>query len=285
MQTSQLIDMLNRDLADEHAATLRYLVHSYFEGEDNEFGAPLLSRAREEMWHMHWLGMIIGNLGGEPELVPAEYPYDSSNRGSILKSYIEYEENLVPHYNKEAEKVDDPHIKRVLEREAWESSNHAQKFRRMLDKMSTEEAKALPDAETELPQEFLNTLQKEVAGKYTQILAHIRDSWVFQKQGTMGWRLMDQAMEMMKQLAHFTEDVAENGVYPQLEVQGIERKNDPKDALSNKEATLQNGLDRHGELQEQDETKKHKGFLLNLDLTIRQEAFQLAELQNMRRNM
>lgn len=51
--------MLNRDLADEHAAIIRYLIHSYLEGEDSPLGAGLLSRAREEMWHMHWLGMII----------------------------------------------------------------------------------------------------------------------------------------------------------------------------------------------------------------------------------
>ena len=284
MQTNQLIDMLNRDLADEHAATLRYLVHSYFEGEDNEFGAPILSRAREEMWHMHWLGMVIGKLGGEPELVPAKYPFDPSNRGSILQSYIDYEENLVPHYNKEAEQVDDSHIKRVLEREAWESGIHAQKFRKMLDKLSTEDAKTLPGAEAELPEEFLNTLQQEVAAKYSNMLTHIRDSWVFQKQGISGWKLMDQAMEMMKQLAHFTEDVAENGLYPQLEVEEVERQTDLTAALSNKEETLKQSLARHEALQKQDETQKHKGFLLNLDLTIRQEANQIAELQDMRKN-
>ena len=59
--------MLNRDLADEHAAIIRYLVHAWMEGEDTPIGASLLSRSREEMWHIHWLGMIIGQLGGEPD--------------------------------------------------------------------------------------------------------------------------------------------------------------------------------------------------------------------------
>jgi bacterioferritin len=34
MDKQELIDMLNRDLADEHAAIIRYLVHGYMEGED-----------------------------------------------------------------------------------------------------------------------------------------------------------------------------------------------------------------------------------------------------------
>ena len=113
MKKYELIALLNKDLKDEHAAIIRYLVHGWLEGEDTPLGASLLSRSREEMWHMHWLGMIIGQLGGEPDLTPAPYPYDPTNRATIFKSYVEYEEKLVPHYNAEANKVDDPHIKRI----------------------------------------------------------------------------------------------------------------------------------------------------------------------------
>ena len=60
MKKSELIEMLNKDMADEHAAIIRYIVHGWMEGEDTPVGSSLLSRSREEMWHMHWLGMIIG---------------------------------------------------------------------------------------------------------------------------------------------------------------------------------------------------------------------------------
>jgi len=128
MDKAELIAMLNKDIAEEHAAIIRYLTHSYLEGEDTPLGAGLLSRSREEMWHMHWLGLIIGQLGGEPNMTPAPYPFDPTNRETIFKSYVEYELKLVPHYNGEADKVDDPHIKRVLQREGWESAYHARKF-------------------------------------------------------------------------------------------------------------------------------------------------------------
>ncbi|MBW1896104.1 MAG: ferritin-like domain-containing protein, partial [Deltaproteobacteria bacterium] len=216
MEKEALIDMLNRDLADEHAAIIRYLVHGWTEGEDTPLGASLISISREEMWHMHWLGMIIGELGGEPIFTPAPYPYDPTNRATMLKSYVEYEEKLIPHYNGEADKVDDPHIKRVLQREAWESALHAKKFQRRHDKLSPEEASGLAGEECELPQEFMDRLQAEVTSKYAEMLEHLRTSWVFQKEGIMGWRVMDQAIEKMRHVAHFAEEIAENGVPPQF---------------------------------------------------------------------
>jgi bacterioferritin len=63
--------------------------------------------------------------------------------------------------------VDDPHIKRVLHREAWESEYHARKFQRILDKMTPEQAEGLPGEENELPEEFVERLQGLVASKYT----------------------------------------------------------------------------------------------------------------------
>ncbi|MFN2359364.1 MAG: ferritin-like domain-containing protein, partial [Desulfotignum sp.] len=166
MENQKLISMLNKDMAEEHAAIIRYLVHSYLEGEDTPLGAKLLSRSREEMWHMNWLGMVVGELGGEPNLDPAPYPYDPTNRATIFKSYVDYEKSLVPHYNAEAEKVDNPHIKRVLQREALESAMHAKKFERMLTKLDKKEAEGLPGQENELPDDYVQKFQSLVEYKY-----------------------------------------------------------------------------------------------------------------------
>jgi bacterioferritin len=284
MDKKELIDLLNRDLGDEHAATLRYVIHAYLEGEDTPTGASLLSRAREEMWHMHWLGMIIGQLGGEPNLAPAPYPYDPTNRTTIFKSYVEYEEKLIPHYNGEADKVDDPQIKRVLQREAWESAIHARKFQRLLNKLSPEDAKGRPGGEAELPKEFLEMLQNEIAAKYTEMLQHIRYSWVFQKDGVLGWHLMDQAMEKMKHLAHFAEDVAENGLDPRFKAGQIDMSTAIGQALQKALEDVQEGLARHQKLQKDGEAQKHEGFVINLDLTVQQEEYQAAEIGDWKKN-
>jgi len=280
MEKQALIDMLNRDLADEHAAIIRYLVHGYMEGEDTPLGSSLISITREEMWHMHWLGMIIGELGGEPNFTPAPYPHDPTSRATMLRSYVEYEEKLIPHYNEEADKVDDFHIRRVLQREAWESAIHARKFQRKLDKLSQEEAAGLPGGESELPKEFLETLQVEVTSKYTEMLQHIRTSWVFQKDEIIAWKIMDQAMEKMKQLAHFAEDIAEDGVAPKFRPGQIEKSQAIGMALKKALEDVQADRERHVEMREDSEVKKHSGLVINLDLTLQQEEYQGAELKD-----
>ncbi|MBN1829478.1 MAG: ferritin-like domain-containing protein [Deltaproteobacteria bacterium] len=279
MERNQLIGMLNKDLAEEHAAIIRYLVHSYQEGEDTVMGASLLSRSREEMWHMHWLGMIIGRLGGEPDFAPAVYPFDPTNRATMLKSYIAYEEKLIPHYNSEADKVSDPHIKRVLLREAWESAIHARRFQRLLDKLDKDEAHSLPGGSAELPKDFLERLQRELADKYREMLQHIRTSWVFQKEESTGWELMNQAMEKMKHLALFTEAVAEDGAAPRLIPTPILSKaENVKDALIEARTDLEEKMRGHKELLSDGEFRKHGGLVVKLDLALQQEEHQCEEI-------
>ena len=280
MEREELIAMLNKDMTDEHAAILRYLVHSYLEGEDTPLGASLLSRAREEMWHMHWLGMIIGEMGGEPNMTPAPYPYDPTNRATIFQSYVDYEQKLIPHYMGEAERVDDPHIKRVLQREAWESEYHAKKFQRILDKMTPEEAEGLPGEENELPEEFVELLQGLVANKYTEMLQHIRSSWVFQKEGILGWQLMDFAMTKMKQLAHLAEEVAENGITPRFEGGEIEKSAAIGAALKKGLEDVRAAREDHLKLQGEGEAQKHAGLLLSLDLALKQEEYEAEEIED-----
>jgi bacterioferritin len=280
MKTKELIDMLNRDFADEHAAVIRYLVHAYQEGEDTTMGASLLSRSREEMWHMHWLGMIIGRLGGEPNFVPGPYPFDPSNRATILKSYIEYEEKLIPHYHGEAQKVDDPHIRRVLRREAWESAIHARRFQRLLGKLRPEDAKGLPKGGYELPPAFLETLQTELNSKYNEMLQHLRLSWLSQKDANKGWALMDQSMEKMKHLALFAEAVAEDGAMPRMIPGSTNEAQAMETVLKKALEDLREALGRHTKLQEEAEFKKHAGLVMKMDLTVQQEAWQSEEIED-----
>jgi bacterioferritin len=280
MENEKLIAMLNKDMAEEHAAIIRYLAHSYLEGEDTPLGAKLLSRCREEMWHMHWLGMVVGKLGGEPNLNPAPYPYDPTNRSTIFKSYVEYEKRLVPHYRSEAEKVDDPHIKRVLQREAFESAMHAEKFSRMLGKLDEKEASEAPGEENELPDDYAQKIQSLVEYKYNLVLRHVRDSWVFQKEDMFGWELMDFGMMQMKQLAHLSEPVAENGISPRLIIKPLNLSSTIGAALSKILEDVESSIKRHQSLKEEKETQKHTGELINLQLSIDQETYQADELKD-----
>ncbi len=279
MDNKELIRMLNRDLADEHAAILRYTVHGYQEGEDTPIGASLLSRAREEMWHMHWLGMIIGQLGGEPDMKPAPYPFDPANRSTMFKSYIDYEKKLIPHYKEEAGRVNDPHIRRVLEREAWESNVHAGKFNKILNKLKPDEAAGKPGTGGKLSPEFISRLQEIIKNKYTQMLQGIRNAWVFQKDAKLGWQIMDFSMTKMKQLAHVAEEVAANGINPMFKTDKLDLSASLAEALKNAAADLEKTRVDHIALQNGDEIKKHAGLALNIELTVNQEEYEEAEIK------
>jgi bacterioferritin len=280
MDKTKLIDMLNKDLADEHAAIIRYLVHSYLEGEDSPLGAGLLSRAREEMWHMHWLGMIIGKLGGEPAMEPAPYPYDPTNRKTIFKSYVDYELKLIPHYMKQADRVDAPHIKRVLQREAWESEVHAKKFQRTHDKLTPEQANGLPGEENTLPETFVRSLQQTIEFKYNQMLQAVRDAWVFQNNGLSGWQIIDFSFTKMKQLAHVAEPAAENGIEPGFKTGSISTSVSIGLALQKALESVEKSRDLHLKLKNDPETQKHAGLIINLDLAIQQEAYEAGEIKD-----
>jgi bacterioferritin len=279
MDNNELIQMLNRDLADEHAAILRYLVHGYEEGEDTPIGASLLSRAREEMWHMHWLGMIIGRLGGEPDLKPAPYPFDPSNRVTIFQSYVDYEKKLIPHYQAEAGRVTDEHIKRVLYREAWESEVHARKFDKILRKLTPDEASGKPGGENKLPVEFVNTLQGIIKNKYTQMLQRIRTAWVFQKDAMLGWQIMDFSMTKMKQLAHVSEEVAANGIKPNLKTDRSVASVSVAEALKNAVEDLQKSRLDYTAIQTEKEMAKHAGLANNIELALKQEEYEASEMK------
>ena len=186
---------------------------------------------------------------------------------------------MIPHYHGEADQVDDPHIKRVLHREAWESAIHAKKFQRVHNRLKPEMAVGKPGGENELPPAFVDKVQGLVAAKYTEMLQHIRTSWVFQKEEMLGWEIMDFAFTKMKQLAHVAEPVAENGINPKFKANKIDLSASIGLALKKALEDVRSSQERHLDLQKDTETKKHAGLLINLDLSVQQEAYEAAEIE------
>ena len=229
---------------------------------------------------MHWLGMIVGKLGGEPNMEPAPYPYDPKNRETIFRSYVEYEKKLIPHYHSEADQVDDPHIKRVLHREGWESEMHANKFQRILDKLTAEQAAGLPGEENELPPALVEKLQDMVQRKYTQMLQSIRDAWVFQNEDMRGWEIMDFSMTKMKQLAHLAEEVAENGIEPHFKASPLSLSTAIGAALENILESVRQTCDGHKALNDDPDAQHHSGLILNLGLSISQEQYEAEDIED-----
>ncbi len=282
MEKEALIKMLNKDLADEHISVIRYLIHAYQEGEDTPFGAMLLSMAREEMWHMDWLGDVLGELGAEPDMTPGIYPHDPTSNATLLRSYIAWEDNLIVEYAKQAAMVDDPEIKRVLMQQSIESEIHSQRFADMLEKLgeAANEPRCFSDS-GEFSTGLLGRLQGEMSDEYKLMLQHLRDAFVFEDAGSVSSELELTAMRHMKHLSHLAEELAEAGHMPQFVPPRLLHSSNLETALKNNLELTQQAQARFEALFEDDELAEHKGLKTEVKQMINQEAFLAEQVEEM----
>jgi bacterioferritin len=68
MDKKKIVELLNKDLQDEHGAIIQYLNHAYGMGE-GEMSCEIEAISRDEMRHLDWLAEAIVELGGTPSLV------------------------------------------------------------------------------------------------------------------------------------------------------------------------------------------------------------------------
>jgi bacterioferritin len=275
VERKELIDMLNQDLADEHVSIIRYLVHAYQVGEDTPFGSMLLSTAREEMWHMNWLGDLVGELGGEPRMDKGVYPHDPSSNASLLRSYIEWEKNLVEMYPQQAEQVDDPEIRRVLLQEGIESDTHRRRFEEWLEKLGPEAEEPFDYGEEGgFSPDMLGRFQSETDDHYKLILQHLRHAFVFEDESCpAGSELELTAMRHMKHLSYFAEELAESGQELAFDYPGVDETRDLKVALTTDLELTTAAQDRFAELESDPEIAQHPGLKLEVENMIARNEF------------
>ena len=90
---------------------------------------------------------------------------------------------------------------------------------------------------------------------------------------------MDYAMTKMKQLAHVAEEVSENGIEPSLKPTAVDIEKGLTGALVKALENMMTSLEDHRRLRAEGETGKHAGLVINLDLTVQQEGYQIEETQ------
>ena len=282
MDKQALIDMLNADLRDEHASVIRYLIHAYQVGEDTPLGAMLLPMAREEMWHTDWLADVIGELGAEPDMTPGVYPHDPTSNGSLLRSYIEWEERLVKLYAEQAEGVSDPEIKRVLLQQSRESNIHKQRFAATLAKLgaAAEEPFAYGDPAKFSP-EMAGRLQGEMTDEYKLVLQHLRHAFVLGADCPVSSKLELAAMRHMKHLSHFAESLAEAAHEPKFDPPPLDMSRTVEPALQSDLQLTHTARDRFTHLSQEAELTEHPGLKLEVENMIIQEEFLAATIHEL----
>jgi bacterioferritin len=267
MDKQELIDMLNQDLADEHASIIRYLIHAYQVGEDTPFGSMLLDTAREEMWHTDWLGDAIGELGAEPLMEKGVYPYDPTSEASILRSYMQWEARLVKLYKEQAEQVEDHEISRMLLQEGLESETHRLRFEAWLEKLGPEAEEPFEfGEESGFSAEMLDQFQDETTDHYRLILQELRHAFVLEEESCpVGSEIELSAMRHMKHMSFFAEELAESGREPQFDYPGIDLSSEVMPALASDLELTEAARERFVKLDQDPELGDHKGLKIEVE--------------------
>jgi bacterioferritin len=283
MDRKALLDMLNRDLADEHVSVVRYLIHAYQAGEDTPLGSMMLSMAREEMWHMDWLADEIGEMGAEPDMKQGVYPHDPTSNASLLRSYIEWEDNLVVAYAEQASRVDSPELKKILMQQSKESAIHSKRFAAMLEKLGPEGEEPLVYEDTgEFSPDMTRRLEGEMTDEYRLVLQHLRHAFVFEEESCpVGSELELTAMRHMKHLSHFAEELAEAGHKLEFVHPTIDMSQSIEPALKADLELTHEAEERFEELSRVPELAKHTGLQIEVEHMISQEKFLSATVEGL----
>ena len=282
MERNQLVQMLNKDFADEHASIIRYLIHAYQVGEDTPFGSMLLSTAREEMWHMDWLGDEIGELDAEPLMKQGVYPHDPTSNATLLRSYRDWEDNLITLYAQQAEGVESNELKRILRQLGIESIAHKRRFEQWLEKLGPAGEEPFIFEEGGFSPDMLKRFHKEASSQYKLVLQHLRHAFVFEEENCdVGTELELTAMRHMKHLSHFAEELAESGKSFDFDFPGVDKSQVMKWALLADLKLTQDAKKRFEALVNDSELKQHQGLTIELDNMITRNDFLAAVLEDM----
>lgn len=136
MDSKELIENLNEDLAGELSAIIQYIIYASkasgpFRPQIADF---FLAEIPDEQGHAEFLSKKIIALGGEPTTKPRPVP-EASNNKEMLERVLEAEQRAVRDYTeraKQAEDFGDKGLVVQLEDMVRDESGHAEETERIL---------------------------------------------------------------------------------------------------------------------------------------------------------
>jgi len=226
MDKSKIIELLNKDLQDEHGAIIQYLNHAYGIGE-GEMACEIEAFARDEMRHLDWLAETIVELGGVLSLERGTMRMGGAQVSEWMQNDVALEEGAIKQYREHIGLIDDPKIKRLLQRILSDEQSHHGSFIHFVDKAKREGAK---DIRGDRQDKTAKTLNWGIEHEYTVILQYILHSYMSKSEEAKE-QLADQAINEMQHLGWLAEKLASGGGNPKIEHTKVDRSTKPADML------------------------------------------------------
>jgi bacterioferritin len=212
MDKKQIIEMLNLDLQDEHGAIIQYLSHAYAVGE-GEMACEIEAISRDEMRHLDWLAETIVALGGQPSLKRGTQNMAGKTVPDWMKNDVGLEEGAIENYQKHIKAIDDPTIKRLLQRILSDEQSHRGKFEHFIAKANKESMKDLRGKRSD---NVAKMLDWGINHEYTVVLQYLFHSYMT-KNIEAKKQLEDQAINEMQHLGWLSEEMVSGGGTPTIE--------------------------------------------------------------------
>ncbi len=226
MDKNKIIELLNKDLQDEHGAIIQYLHHGYGIGE-GEMACEIEAFARDEMRHLDWLAETIVELGGVPSLERGTMRMGGAQVSDWMQNDVMLEEGAIKQYREHISLIDDPKIKRLLQRILSDEQAHHGDFVHFVEKAKREGAE---DIRGDRQDKTAKTLNWGVEHEYTVILQYLLHSYM-SKSEEAAEQLQDQAINEMQHLGWLAEELAGGGGTPVIEHTEVDRSTKPTDML------------------------------------------------------
>jgi bacterioferritin len=226
MDKEKIVALLNQDLENEHGAIIQYLTHAYAMGE-GEMACEIEAIAREEMRHLDWLAETIVELGGVPSLTRGKMRMTGEAVVDWMKNDVLLEEDAISLYREHIKAIDDPKIKRLLQRILSDEESHHGDFEHFTDKAPREGAKDLRGSRQDRVSEILNW---GIEHEYTVILQYLLHSYLSPNEAVKK-EMEDQAINEMQHLGWLAEEMVDGGGSPRMEHTEVDQSTRTGDML------------------------------------------------------
>jgi len=222
----KIVALLNQDIEGEHGAVIQYLTHAYAMGE-GEMACEIEAIAREEMRHLDWLAETIVELGGVPSLVRGKMRMGGESVADWMRNDVLLEEDGMNLYREHIKTIDDPEIKRLLQRILSDEESHHSDFQHFVDKAQREGAKDVRGSRQDKVTRLLNW---GIEHEYTVILQYLLHSYMT-KNREVKRQMEDQAINEMQHLGWLAEEMVGGGGNPKIEHTEVDRSTETADML------------------------------------------------------
>jgi bacterioferritin len=226
MDKNKIVALLNQDLQDEHGAIIQYLTHAYAMGE-GEMACEIEAMARDEMRHLDWLAETIVELGGTPSLERGKMLMECKSVGDWMRNNVLLEEGAIDQYQEHIKLIDDPKIKRLLQRIVSDEQAHRGDFGHFVEKAQREGAK---DIRSSCQDKVSQVLNWGIEHEYTVILQYLLHSYMSPSR-VVKQQMEDQAINEMQHLGWLAEELVDGGGSPRIEHIEVDQSTKTADML------------------------------------------------------